>query len=149
MHQYRPSAPHPPKFGWLTNISVFMDSFVILATISLVPHQLPNYTAPTLPSGPVITQAGIVQSFELQVPAILQLPSPPFPTSMLSQSLPHPTASLESYVEAAIYEVVFLAAVCSSGAARDVPAADALRVTTLAVIPCAAGSAEIILIWVT
>ncbi|KZP07121.1 hypothetical protein FIBSPDRAFT_1053181 [Athelia psychrophila] len=61
------------KFGWLANVSVFMNIFVILVTMGVVSHQLPNYAASVHPIGPVITQARVVQPFEFQVTGILQL----------------------------------------------------------------------------
>ncbi|KAF7979763.1 hypothetical protein HWV62_40780 [Athelia sp. TMB] len=61
------------KFGWLANVSVFMNLFVIFATMGVVSHQLPNYLAAHLDPGPVITQARVVQPFENQVTGVLQL----------------------------------------------------------------------------
>ena len=50
-----------------------MNIFVILATMAVVSHQLPNYLAAGLPAAPVITQAHVSLPFESQVTGVLQL----------------------------------------------------------------------------
>ena len=65
------------KFGFLANLAIWMNVFVIIATMACVSNELPDYTAAGMPPAPVVTQAVISgagsASFQNQLSACMNI----------------------------------------------------------------------------
>ncbi|KAG1897827.1 transmembrane amino acid transporter protein-domain-containing protein [Suillus fuscotomentosus] len=61
------------KFGSIANLAIWLNITVLIMTMAFAANSPPNYTASTLPIGPVITQAINVQAFENQLNGIMQI----------------------------------------------------------------------------
>ena len=67
------------RFGFLSSLAIYMNLFVCFATMGVVAHSSPNYTAAfsqnKVPMGPVITQTVISgkQNFSLQLQATMNI----------------------------------------------------------------------------
>ncbi|CAH2353035.1 hypothetical protein CLIB1423_09S01354 [[Candida] railenensis] len=65
------------KFGFLANLAIWMNVFVIIATMACVSNELPDYTAAGMTAAPVVTQAVISgagsTSFQNQLSACMNI----------------------------------------------------------------------------
>ncbi|EGN97571.1 hypothetical protein SERLA73DRAFT_184331 [Serpula lacrymans var. lacrymans S7.3] len=67
------------KFGWIANLSIWMNIIVLIMTMGAVPHMAPNYTATVANyvagavEPPVQTLAIFQQAFQTQLTGIMQI----------------------------------------------------------------------------